>query len=94
MTSAMLIDLGPKIRANTINQGWVEVERTREELSDGRIEEADTIHPVGRIGTPEDVDEVATFFTSDDAAFVTGANLLVDSGRTASMQDDTLPDYW
>jgi len=42
MTSAMLIDLGPKIWANTINQGWVEVERTREELSDGRIEEVDT----------------------------------------------------
>ncbi len=93
MTRAMALDLGPAIRVNTISPGWIEVERTREELSEGRIEEVEAIHPVGRIGTPEDIAGVATFLASDDAAFVTGANLLVDGGRTASMQDDTLPDY-
>ena len=30
---------------------------------------------------------------SEDAGLVTGANLLVDGGRTAVVQDDTLPDY-
>jgi len=93
MTRAMALDLGPEIRVNTISPGWIEVERTREELPDGRIEEVQAIHPVGRIGTPKDVAGVATFLASEDAAFVTGANLLVDGGRTASMQDDTLPDY-
>ena len=93
MTRAMALDLGPEIRANTISPGWIEVERTREELPEGRIEEVESIHPAGRIGTPEDVAGVATFLASDDAAFITGANLLVDGGRTASMQDDTLPDY-
>ncbi|QSG03291.1 SDR family NAD(P)-dependent oxidoreductase [Natranaeroarchaeum sulfidigenes] len=93
MTRTMALDLGPEIRANTISPGWIEVERTREELPEGRIEEVESIHPAGRIGTPEDVAGVATFLASDDAAFITGANLLVDGGRTASMQDDTLPDY-
>jgi NAD(P)-dependent dehydrogenase (short-subunit alcohol dehydrogenase family) len=33
------------------------------------------------------------FLAGDDAGFVTDANLLVDGGRTAVMQDDTLPEY-
>nr|WP_281247709.1 hypothetical protein [Haladaptatus litoreus] len=36
---------------------------------------------------------VVAFLASNDAAFVTGASILADGGRTAVMQDDTLPDY-
>src|SRR6056297_657436 len=93
MTRAMALDLGPDIRVNTINPGWIEIERTRESLDDGEYEHVESIHPVGRIGEPGDVAGVATFLASDDAAFVTGAHLVVDGGRSAVMQDNYLPDY-
>jgi NAD(P)-dependent dehydrogenase (short-subunit alcohol dehydrogenase family) len=93
MTRAMALDLGPEIRANTVVPGWIEIERTREEIPDDEFEHVESIHPVGRIGRPADVAGAVTFLASDDAAFVTGASLLVDGGRTAVMQDDTLPDY-
>lgn len=93
MTRAMALDLGPEIRVNTISPGWIEVERTREELPEERRGQLESIHPLGRIGQPEDVAGAVAFLASDDAAFVTGSNLLVDGGRTAVMQDDTLPDY-
>lgn len=93
MTRAMALDLGPEIRANTINPGWVAVERTVEEMDDRERENIESIHPLGRIGTPEDVAGVAAFLASDAAAFVTGTTILVDGGRTAVMQDDTLPNY-
>ena len=93
MTRSLAIDFGPHVRVNTVVPGWVEVERTREELSDGRIEEVESIHPTGRIGTPADVAGAVAFLASEDAAFVTGAALLIDGGRGAAMQDDTLPDY-
>lgn len=40
-------------------------------------------HPIGRIGTPEDVANVVCFLASDDSAFVTGTDILIDGGCTA-----------
>ncbi|WP_435195526.1 SDR family NAD(P)-dependent oxidoreductase [Natronomonas sp. EA1] len=93
MTRAMALDLGPHIRVNTVNPGWVAIERTMGEMDDEYRAHLESIHPVGRIGTPEDVAAAVAYLASDEAGFVTGANLLVDGGRTAVMQDDTLPNY-
>ncbi|WP_227356537.1 SDR family NAD(P)-dependent oxidoreductase [Haladaptatus salinisoli] len=93
MTRAMALDFGPAVRVNTVNPGWVAIERTTDEMSRERRRELESIHPVGRLGTPADIAGVVAFLASDDAAFVTGASLLADGGRSAVMQDDTLPDY-
>ncbi|AZQ15921.1 SDR family NAD(P)-dependent oxidoreductase [Halorubrum sp. PV6] len=93
MTRSLAVDFGPQVRVNTVVPGWVEVERTRDELPEGRLEAVESIHPTGRIGTVADVAGAVSFLASEDAAFVTGSALLVDGGRGAVMQDDTLPDY-
>ena len=94
MTRALALELGPLgIRVNTINPGWVEVERTREELSADDRERVEAMHPLGRIGTPEDVAMASAFLTSDEAAFITGTSLLIDGGRTTVMQDHTFLEY-
>jgi NAD(P)-dependent dehydrogenase (short-subunit alcohol dehydrogenase family) len=93
MTRGLALDFGPSIRVNTVSPGWVAVERTTGDMDDAYRERLESIHPVGRIGTPADVAAAVAFLASDEAGFITGANLLVDGGRTAVMQDDTLPDY-
>jgi 3(or 17)beta-hydroxysteroid dehydrogenase len=40
-------------------------------------------HPIGRLGTPDDIGKDIVFLASDDAAFMTGAGLVVDGGLTA-----------
>ena len=40
-------------------------------------------HPMGRLGQPDDIANAALFLASDEAAFVTGAPLIVDGGYTA-----------
>ena len=94
MTRAMALELGPHgIRVNTVNPGWVEVERTRDELPADERQRVERLHPLGRIGTPDDVAGTVAFLASDDAAFITGASLLVDGGRSAVMQDHTFVEY-
>jgi len=41
------------------------------------------IHPIGRVGQPEDVAEAALYFCAPEAAWVTGSVLMVDGGATA-----------
>jgi len=94
MTRAMAVELGPLgIRANSLNPGWVEVDRTREELAEGRYEEVEALHPIGRIGQPGDVAGAAAFLASDDASFVTGSSILIDGGRSALMEDAPFVSY-
>ncbi len=88
LTRAMAIDHGPEgIRVNCICPGWIETPMAApflEENPEGRAF-AGTIAPLGRIGQPEEVAEVALFLASDDSRFVTAAAYNVDGGWTAGM---------
>jgi NAD(P)-dependent dehydrogenase (short-subunit alcohol dehydrogenase family) len=93
MTRAMALDFGPAVRVNTVNPGWVAIDRTLADFDDDERAALAGNHPVGRLGTPDDVAATVAFLASDEAGFITGAGLTVDGGRSAVMQDDQLPDY-
>ncbi len=89
MTRSMAVAWGVDgIRVNSVNPGWTMVERIEDSLSDEELAYLDRIHPLGRIGTPEDVANAVLYLVSDLAAFVTGESVVVDGGRTAVLQDD------
>lgn len=71
------------IRVNTINPGLIETPNTRTFLADPpepvRRLVLDRI-PSGRVGTPEDIVNAAIFLASDEAAWINGADLVVDGG--------------
>jgi NAD(P)-dependent dehydrogenase (short-subunit alcohol dehydrogenase family) len=53
--------------------------------------EFDAMHPIGRVGTVDEVAQVFVFLASDDASFVSGANYTVDGGlsvKGTQPQDD------
>jgi len=67
-----------RIRSNSICPGVIETPGSAAVLR--RIS---PFVPIGRIGTPDDVVSCALYLASDEAAWVTGANFVVDGGVTA-----------
>jgi NAD(P)-dependent dehydrogenase (short-subunit alcohol dehydrogenase family) len=93
-TRALALDhAGDKIRVNSISPGSVRtpmLARSAAHFSPGGdVEETfrrfGAAHPLGRIGTPEEVAELAAFLASDRAAFCTGGDYLVDGGLLAGI---------
>jgi len=72
------------IRVVSISPGLIETPGTAPLLADPRIREALlSRHLIKRPGQPEDIAGLAVFLAGPDAAFITGANIVVDGGRVA-----------
>jgi NAD(P)-dependent dehydrogenase (short-subunit alcohol dehydrogenase family) len=82
----MAIDYGAHgIRVNSLSPGAVLTGRVVRRYGSPEAVRAalEPKYPLGRIGTPQEIALAATFVASDEAAFMTGADLLVDGGYTA-----------
>ena len=79
LTHALAISLGPKIRVNSISPGWIHT-------SDESLSEKDQLqHPVGRVGTPQDIANMVLYLCSEKASFITGEDIIIDGGMTKLM---------
>jgi NAD(P)-dependent dehydrogenase (short-subunit alcohol dehydrogenase family) len=83
LTRNLAVQFAPQgIRANCIHPGFVDTPMQTVRTSDPSwVEAAREWIPLGRLGTPRDVVNAALFLASDEAAYITGAELVVDGGN-------------
>ncbi|MSQ11901.1 MAG: glucose 1-dehydrogenase [Dehalococcoidia bacterium] len=73
-----------KIRVNSVHPGFIETPLTDPFFADQKVKDSIRgLHPIGRLGKPEDIANAVLYLASDEASFVTGAELVVDGGYTA-----------
>ena len=86
LTRAMAVDHGKDgIRVNAICPGYIETRLLEQWFATGMASKQEVLkfHPLGRIGKPSDIAEVAFFLASDAASFISGTHITVDGALTA-----------
>ena len=89
LTYALALDYAPhNIRVNCVCPATIENTRMAE-IAAGRVADKEerlrylvAKHPIGRLGTPEEVAYPVLFLASDEASFITGVALPIDGGRS------------
>ena len=96
-TKSTALEFGRKgygIRVNSIHPGLIETDMGAKTFvmraqqqgtndTDKARQATLALHPIGRLGTADDIAKGIVFLASDDASFMTGAGLVVDGGWTA-----------
>ncbi len=87
LTRCSALELAPKgVRVNAVNPGVIVTNiHKRGGMSEAAyekfLEHSKTTHPLGRVGTPEEVAELIFFLASEKAGWITGATYEIDGGR-------------
>lgn len=98
LTKCMAVDGASEgIRVNCIIPGYVETAMIRGYFAaqpdpDAARAQAVGLHPLGRLGRPEDLASACVYLCSDDASWVTGTALTVDGGITAGLHAGLEPE--
>ncbi|MBN1319173.1 MAG: SDR family oxidoreductase, partial [Anaerolineales bacterium] len=90
LSKAMAVDhAAENIRVNCVCPGPVYVERWERRAAAGGYDVSRDVDrfvsdiPMGRVGVPEEVANTILFLASEESGFITGAEIVVDGGRTA-----------
>ena len=82
VTRATALELAPyRVRVNAIAPGTTDTAQPRYGMSEEELQAAGRQVPLGRMGTPEDVADLAVFLASEAARHITGQTLHVNGGQ-------------
>lgn len=84
LTRSLGLEYGSRgIRVNAVCPGFVKTPMIDAGVPDEMMPQVVALHPIGRIGRPDEIAAPVLFLASDQASFVTGTSLAVDGGYTA-----------
>jgi NAD(P)-dependent dehydrogenase (short-subunit alcohol dehydrogenase family) len=91
LTKAMALDHAREgIRVNCVCPGTVQTALNMRNYDATTLELIAQCHPLGRLGTPEEIGQTIAFLASEESAFLTGAVLVADGGLSSQLGPDIL----
>ena len=89
LTKALAVDLQGRVRVNAISPAAIETDMLKDGFKGktGALEDLAELHPVQRIGNPQDVARMALFLAEESEGFIHGANLQLDGGISSVLKD-------
>jgi NAD(P)-dependent dehydrogenase (short-subunit alcohol dehydrogenase family) len=89
LTKSLAVDLEGRVRVNAISPAAIQTEMLLAGFDGNQeaLEQLRKIHPVQRIGYPQDVAKLVLFLASENSGFIHGANLTLDGGISSVLKD-------
>ena len=85
LTKSMALELAPDVRVNCVCPGYVLTPMQRAEYTDEMLAKVNEDIPMKRHAEPEEIGALYAFLASDDAKYITGADIRIDGGETAGL---------
>lgn len=93
LTRSLALDWGQhNIRAVAVSPGWVRTQPVLDHFAcaiepEAEEERVKNLHPLKRIGEPENIGALVAFLASDEASYITGTEIVIDGGLSARHAD-------
>jgi meso-butanediol dehydrogenase/(S,S)-butanediol dehydrogenase/diacetyl reductase len=83
LTRSLALEWAPKVRVNAVCPGYVLTPMQQAEYSPDMLAQVNSVIPLQRHGTPEEVAGLFAYLASDEASYFTGSVIVMDGGETA-----------
>ncbi len=89
LTKSMAVDLKGKVRVNAISPAAIETDMLLDGFDNNPniINKLNKIHPIQRIGQPDEVAQMAFLLSDKNLGFINGANINMDGGISSVLSD-------
>ena len=77
---SLAMSVAPHVRVNVLAPGWIETSFAKDSMTKAYKKNIERQTPLGRLGQPEEVADMAVYLASDEAAFISGQVFKVNGG--------------